>query len=199
MRAEEGVVQRSCTGNFRQLGRIPAVSAEEWHRQSKLTRLFDDHTDFLIISGNKNYIGVGCFDFRNSGLKVVSREAIQQKVTQHVEAFLALMDDKYDVLSLVWSEVENVLQLTLERDVKSLSLHEVSLVVTLLSEALGPDLIVEKGPVADDEEMWFQNEMLIDGLQESMRRESPRQSLVGIREEGRVLVFNQWLKDGKIK
>lgn len=128
-----------------------------------------------------------------------SQEAVQQKVTKHVEAFLSLMDEKYELLSLVWSEVENVLQLTLERDVKSLSLHEVSLVVTLLSEALGPDLIVEKGPVADDEEMWFQNEMLIDGLLESMRRESPRQSLVGIREEGRVLVFNQWLKEGKIK
>ena len=128
-----------------------------------------------------------------------SREAVQQQLTKHLEAFLSLMDEKYEVLTLTWSEVENVLQLTLERDVKSLSLHEVSLAVTLLSEALASGLIVEKGPVADDEEMWFQNEMLIDGLLESMRRESPRQSLVGIREEGRVLVFNQWLKDGKIK
>lgn len=124
---------------------------------------------------------------------------IEKKLKEHIDAFLALNTDSYELFAIKWIELENVLQLTLERDVKSLSLHEVSMIVTLLTESLGADLITENGLITDDEDMWFQNEMLIDGLLESMRRESPRQSLVGIREEGRVMVFNQWLKKGKIK
>ena len=124
---------------------------------------------------------------------------IEKKIVEHVETFLALNADSYEIFTVKWVELESMLQLTLERDVKSLSLHEVSLIVTLLEEALGTDLVIEKGALTDDEDMWFQNEALIDGLLESMRRENPRQLLVGIREEGRVMVFNQWSKTGKIK
>ena len=125
--------------------------------------------------------------------------AVEEKIKQHIVAYLALTGQKYEIVTTKWTELENVSRLTLERDLKSVSLSEVSLIVTLLAEALAGNLLVEKGPINDDEEMWFQGEMFVDGLLESMRRESPRQSLLGIREEGRVMVFNQWLKDGKIK
>ncbi len=126
-------------------------------------------------------------------------ERVETSLNRHLAAFLALTHEKAEILSTSWTQLDGVMRLTLERDLKSVSLPEISLVIGLLNDLLGTSLLVEKGPAADDEEMWFQGEMFVDGLFESLRREGPRQSLVGIREEGRVMVFNQWLKESKIK
>ena len=124
---------------------------------------------------------------------------VETVLKNHLTAFLELNREKSEILATGWTPLDGVMRLTLERDLQSISLHEISLIITLLNERLGSSLLVEKNLVADDEEMWFQSERFVDGLFESLRREGPRQSLVGIREEGRVMVFNQWLKDRKIK
>ncbi|MBU2701922.1 hypothetical protein Ga0466249_003049 [Sporomusaceae bacterium BoRhaA] len=78
----------------------------------------------------------------------------------------------------------------LVRDVYSLGKGEIELVIAILKDQVGQALIVEQDSSLLEEELIFQEE-LIDNMLENIKNEDYDRSLFGIREEGRVMVFNK--------
>jgi len=76
------------------------------------------------------------------------------------------------------------------RDIYSLGKGEIELVIAILKDQLGDALIVEQNSFLVEEELLFQEE-LIDNMLENVKNEDSGRSLFGIREEGRVMVFNK--------
>ena len=70
MVGKEGIIQSASPGNLRQFRRIPAVAAQNRHRQTHFPSLFDDHAHFLVITRYEEHIRVSRFDFRQSRFKV---------------------------------------------------------------------------------------------------------------------------------
>ena len=60
---EIGVVQSSGTGDFRKLGAVPTVTADDRNINTELACLFNNFANLFIVTGNVNYFRVCCFDF----------------------------------------------------------------------------------------------------------------------------------------
>lgn len=108
-----------------------------------------------------------------------------------VNAYHLLEGYAYEEMEFEYAFHEGVTFLTVIRDVPSLSRGELSLLAQLLRERLGERLVVDyqPEPPPGTEEMPGDEEYL-DSLFQTIRR-VPAQTLVGMREEGRVLVYTQ--------
>jgi hypothetical protein len=80
--------------------------------------------------------------------------------------------------------------LTIIRDVGSLSRGEIALIIALLREKVIDLLVSDQSEFLVEEDLLIQEE-LIENMLENMKREYDSHSLIGIREDGRVLVFNK--------
>ena len=60
---EIGIVQSSSSGDFRKLGAVPTVTADDRNINTELTCLFNNFANLFIVTGNINYFRVCCFDF----------------------------------------------------------------------------------------------------------------------------------------
>ena len=65
-----GVVQGFGTGNFYQLGAVPAITAHERHVQADFPGLFYDLTNFFVITGHIDNFGFYSCHLGQYGLKV---------------------------------------------------------------------------------------------------------------------------------
>jgi len=80
--------------------------------------------------------------------------------------------------------------LEMRRDIESLTQGELSMILALAAEAFGKDLVVDRLPDVEHDELAAQEELIEEMLEDL--RESPHEpNLIAFREEGRVLVFNQ--------
>ena len=88
------------------------------------------------------------------------------------------------------STYENVAMLHIIRDIRTLTKGEIALTISLLKEQFRSSLIVDDGETMLDEELFLQEE-LIDNMLNNATRSCSGRRLVGIREDGRVIVFNK--------
>jgi len=88
------------------------------------------------------------------------------------------------------STYENVAMLHIIRDIRTLTKGEIALTISLLKEQFRSSLIVDDGETMLDEELVLQEE-LIDNMLNNATRSCSGRRLVGIREDGRVIVFNK--------
>lgn len=98
-------------------------------------------------------------------------------------------------LSLKTSEIElhadtQVAMLTIIRDIYTLSNNEITLIITLLRENLKKYLIVDKTDSPVEEDLLIQEEVIEDMLA-NIKEHHHLYGLIGIRENGRVLIFNK--------
>lgn len=77
--------------------------------------------------------------------------------------------------------------LNMARDVASLSVEEVGMMIEILRDMFGPDLVADPNELAEEE--LLAQEEAIQATLESLQK-SPNGCLFALREEGRVLVFN---------
>jgi hypothetical protein len=110
-------------------------------------------------------------------------------VTEHVHALAAFGEEAVGTLE-VEAESDDVLSFVrLTRDARSFSRDELQMLVALLAERFGARLIAS--PPSEDEA--FDDEgaadELVDFAIDSLRDPSQQRSLVGFREEKRVLVY----------
>lgn len=84
----------------------------------------------------------------------------------------------------------NVAIITMIRDVFTLSKGEFAVIISLLRENLKDSLLSDHNETMLEEDLLVQEE-LIDNMLESVKKQGSRQRLIGIREDGRVLVFNK--------
>jgi len=80
--------------------------------------------------------------------------------------------------------------LTIVRDVHTLSKGEITLIIALLRENLKDFLVTDPNDTLPEEDLLIQEEV-IENMLENMKRTHADHSIIGIREDGRVLVFNK--------
>ena len=68
--AEESTVEGFFASDFRKFSTIPTVATCDSNIQADFTSLFNNQTNFLVVTGNIDEVRVSCFDFGKSRFKV---------------------------------------------------------------------------------------------------------------------------------
>jgi len=88
------------------------------------------------------------------------------------------------------SKHENVAMLHIIRDVQTLSKGEIALIIAILQDRFRDSLIVDTGEAMLEDEIVLQEE-LIDNMLNNITKHYSGHRVIGIREDGRVMVFNK--------
>jgi hypothetical protein len=124
----------------------------------------------------------------NTVLDDARRDALHDMVDEVLSAYREMIGAPAP-LTAAWQvdSMETLTVLSLIRDVETLSIEEVGLTIELLREFAGSELVADPNDLAEDELMV--QEETIQATLESLK-ESPGGSLLALREEGHILVFN---------
>jgi hypothetical protein len=113
----------------------------------------------------------------------------RERVADHVRSLLDLGADKPDALQVACESDESTSFVRITRDARSFTREELQMLVSLLCDRFGATLV--RSPAADDDA--FDDEAsadeLVDFAIEALRDPAQQRSLVGFREEKRVLVY----------
>ena len=121
------------------------------------------------------------------------RRAVEREVTasidDHVRALLEIGHDHPDALEIACESDAGMSFVRVTRDARSFSREELQMLVAVLAARFGPTLV--KSPATEDEALDDDGtaEELVDYAIEALRDPSQQRSLVGFREEKRVLVY----------
>ena len=115
---------------------------------------------------------------------------VKSKLLASIAAYHSLEDIGGASTTLKCSTCDQVAMLTLRRDVATLTRGEMALVIALLREDLQDRLVADENDAILEEDLQVQEEVIGDML-ESMKKTHNGNGLIGIREDGRVLVFNK--------
>jgi hypothetical protein len=114
---------------------------------------------------------------------------VRESVGEHVRSLLDLGRDKPDALLVGVESDEAASFVRITRDVRSFSREELQVLVALLADRFGATLV--RSPAAEED--GFEDEAadddIVDFALEAMRDPAQQRSLVGFREEKRVLVY----------
>jgi hypothetical protein len=95
-----------------------------------------------------------------------------------------------EVCTVAHQSQDNFGFMEISRDIASITQEEISLLVNLIREVFTGDLVSDQEDSIGEEEQVFQEEM-IDHMLEDLKDSRQEKRLIGIREEGRVMVFNR--------
>ena len=113
----------------------------------------------------------------------------REAVVEHVRSLLDLAGEATDALQVACEPDESTSFVRITRDVRSFTREELQMLVQLLSDRFGAALV--RSPAADDDA--FDDEASADDVVEfaieALRDPAQQRSLVGFREEKRVLVY----------
>ncbi|MDR1703014.1 MAG: hypothetical protein LBR56_09565 [Sporomusaceae bacterium] len=158
----------------------------------------------LLISVLVRYpqIGTVSFDSDTNSLKFTfiisnllpAEEAafIKEIITSSIDSYHSLlqMNKKTAVLDIY--SYEGVSMLTVTRDVSTLSCGEITLIVDILREHFEGALASDLPEEMTGSEEGFINDEIIENILKNVRKQSDtNRSLIGVREDGRVFVFNK--------
>jgi len=124
----------------------------------------------------------------NAALDKKAVRGLRADLIEHVEAFLDIDDVSAHTLDIECEIDERMTFIHVDRDHTTFSREELVLVIDLLAERFGELLV--KNPAPDDGlDDELAQEELVDYAIDSMREADRQKSLVGIREEKRVLIY----------
>ena len=156
----------------------------------------------LLISILVRYPEVGTIDydpqqqslkltFMLSGIPEHNEFASAKQLLQDSMAAYHMIEDYQNtIVEISLSLCEQVAMLKIVRDVKSLSKGEIALIITLLRDTFKNRLITDQNDSLLEEDLLIQEE-LIENMLENVKKGNADHKLIGIREDGRVLVFNK--------
>ena len=103
--------------------------------------------------------------------------------------------NRLESFPLKTSEVElhthiQVAMITIIRDVYTLSKNEITLIITLLEDNFKKFLVIDSSDSQQEEDLLIQEEV-IENMLDNIKSHQHLHGLLGIRESGRVLVFNK--------
>jgi hypothetical protein len=119
-----------------------------------------------------------------------AQRRLRETVAEHVRALLGLAGEIPDSLAVEFESDGDISFLRITRDVRSFTREELQLLVAVLADRFGDRLI--KIPAADDDPVDEDDasaDELVEYAIEAMRDPAQQRSLVGFREEKRVLVY----------
>lgn len=107
-----------------------------------------------------------------------------------IAAYHMLEGLKAEVNDVSLSDCDEMKMLTILRDVASLTKGEITLIIQLLRDNCQEYLIADQNEAMLEEDLLVQEEV-IDDMLENVKQQKHSNGLIGIREDGRVLVFNK--------
>lgn len=115
----------------------------------------------------------------------------KQLLADSISAYHFLENTTIDIVEIEVSTYGSITMLHVIRDVSTLSKTEITLIIALLRDKLQECLIIDNNDSLLEEELMVQEEV-IENMLESMKKQYlPYNNLIGIREDGKVLVFNK--------
>lgn len=156
----------------------------------------------LLISILVRYpeIGTISFDPDNESLKLTfmlsgipsSDEfaAVKQLILNSAAAYYELEGLRVRITDFQMTTYEQVAMFNVIRDVATLSKSEIAIIITLLRDKFKERLVADHNDSMLEEDLLVQEE-LIDNMLENIKQQHAAHGLIGIREDGRVLVFNK--------
>lgn len=156
----------------------------------------------LLISILVRYpeIGTISFDPNHESLKLTFMlsgipsptefAAIKRLISNSTAAYHQLEGLKIRSTDFQMTTYEQVAMLTVIRDVATLSKSEIAIMIALLRDKFKERLVTDYNDSMLEEDLLVQEE-LIDNMLENIKKHHAAHGLIGIREDGRVLVFNK--------
>ena len=156
----------------------------------------------LLISILVRYPEIGTinFDAKNNTLKLTfmlssipvekEYEAFRHLLKNSISAYHLLEDTVESTVKIELSSCEQVAMLTIMRDVASLSKGEIALLISILRDYFTDMLVVDQNDALMEDELLIQEEVIVSML-EKVKAQRSNNGLIGIREDGRVFVFNK--------
>jgi hypothetical protein len=117
-----------------------------------------------------------------------AERVLRDRLGEHVRALMDHTGEHHDVLTVECESDRSTSFVRITRDVRTFTREELQLVVALLSERFGAAL--HRSPAEDDAyDDEGSSDELVDFAIEALRDPESQRSLVGFREEKRVLVY----------
>lgn len=121
-------------------------------------------------------------------IKDLDDSTLHMKFVPVLELYHELEGSQMQICQTECRKEENVCILTITRDVESMTQNEVGLIVEFVKMEFVKQLIYEDAGLPEDE-LLYQEEMISQMLA-TIRHNDIEKNVVAVREEGRVLVFN---------
>jgi len=156
---------------------------------SLIVSLLIRYPEFATLKLDPN---LKCFVFSfmiKKGLAPKELKKLRTEIQLSLEVFAELNQQTPTVLNISFRRTKGLTFLEIKRDIPSLSRDEISLLVGLVKNYFHEDLVGEADDEVGEDERYFQEEM-IDHMLEDLKDSRQERKLIGIREEGRVMIFN---------
>lgn len=117
-------------------------------------------------------------------------ELFRGRMQQSLDAYYFLINKDVEMCSFAFQAQDCFTMLEFQRDVFTLTQKEIALIIALLQEQFGENLITDEDDdlAVDDLSL---HEELIGRMLEQTKETGANGSLIALRDEGRVLVFNK--------
>ena len=115
---------------------------------------------------------------------------LQEKVHSSILSYHALEGIRESQISIRQESYENTAFINIIRDVATLSKGEIALISTLIKERFMEHLITDDNDSMREDELLVQEEV-IDRMLFNVHKNRDMSKLIGIREDGRVMIFNK--------
>ena len=130
--------------------------------------------------------------FMISGIPTaVDFENLKRLIINSVAAYHLLEDIKTSSMDVELSSYEQVAMLSIKRDVHTMSRGEINLTIKLLRDRFAERLVADHNDTMLEEDLRLQEEVIEDMLENMRKQYNDNHGLIGIREDGRVFVFNK--------
>lgn len=156
----------------------------------------------LLISILVRYpeIGTVSFDPKNNWLKLtfmlsnipsqLEFSTVKYVLESSIIAYSTLEGLSLKTFDIQLNTYDQVSMLSIFRDVHTISKNEIALLITLLRAKFKSNLITDYNDTLQEEDLLIQEEVIEDMLL-NIKKHHTEKGLIGIREDGRVLVFNK--------
>lgn len=156
----------------------------------------------LLISILVRYPEIGTinFDPQTSSLKLTFMFSnlqgqkdflsIKSNLLDSINVYHMLEGTNVELADIELSSYGQMTMMNIIRDVHTLSKSEITLLIAILRENFKDRLIIDYHDGMLEEDLVMQEEV-IDNMLENMKKQYLGNNLIGIREDGRVLVFNK--------
>jgi hypothetical protein len=113
---------------------------------------------------------------------------LPQTLLDALEAFHQLQESSMKICKVEGQQEEDYYHLTVTRDVESMNQNEVGLIVELVKGTSMNELLYEEVELQEDE-LHFQEEVIAQVLEHLQKNELDK-NVIALRDDGRVLVYN---------
>lgn len=115
-------------------------------------------------------------------------DALARRLQACLDALSALDGRQRRILSVTGRAYRSLTRLVVSRSLRDLAAEEFPIILETVKEAFGDLVVIDEGE-SDLQEV-VDEEAGLDATLEALRTKGVRQEMIGIRDEGRVLVFN---------